>query len=227
MREYPNTRHPEFAQQRYVGKTKDALTIKNDSMADVAFYEFLLNVHKNLYAVMKGGSGIYVFHADTEGVNFRKALIDAGLKLAQCCVWVKQTMVMGRQDYHWQHEPILYGWKPTDSHRWYSDRKQTTVWKFDRPMRSTDHPTMKPVALIEYPLTNSSRQGDVVLDLFGGGGSTLIACEKTARRARLMEVDPVYCDVIIQRWQNFTAKTAMLDGQPFDEVGRGREVQAA
>lgn len=144
----------------YEGKTKDALTIKNDSMTNNDFYKFLYDVYVALFAVTKDGAGIYVFHADSEGMNFRKAMLDAGWKLAQCCIWVKQTLVMGRQDYHWQHEPVLYGWKPTGSHRWYSDRKQTTLWKFDRPSRNDVHPTMKPVDLIMYPIQNSS----------GGGG---------------------------------------------------------
>ena len=182
----------------YEGKTKDALRIQNDQMAAATFYSLLLEAHRNLASVTKEGAGIYVFHADTEGMNFRRALVDAGWKLAQCCVWVKQTLVMGRQDYHWQHEPILYGWKPGASHRWFTDRKQTTVWNFDRPTRSTEHPTMKPVDLISYPILNSSRNGDVVLDTFGGSGSTLIACAKHGRVARLLEIDPKYCDVIIR-----------------------------
>jgi DNA modification methylase len=200
----------------YTGKTKDALTIQNDSMSGESFYQFLLAVYTNLFAVAGDGAGIYVFHADSEGANFRQAMVDAGWKLAQCCVWVKQTMVMGRQDYHWQHEPVLYGWKPTAAHRWYTDRKQTTVWRFDRPSRSGEHPTMKPIDLVEYPLTNSSEAGNVVLDLFGGSGSTLIACEKTARRARLMELDPRYVDVIVKRWESFTGKKAVhADGSSF------------
>ena len=194
----------------YQGGTADKLTIQNDSMSGEAFYRFLFDAYTAMFSVAKDGAGLYVFHADSEGVNFRKAMTDAGFKLAQCCVWVKQSLVMGRQDYHWQHEPVLYGWKPTGPHRWYSDRKQTTVWNFDRPSRNDVHPTMKPVALIEYPITNSSRGGDVVLDLFGGGGSTLIACEKTGRHARLMELDPRYCDVIVRRWQDFTGGAALL-----------------
>lgn len=194
----------------YEGGTADKLTIQNDSMSGTEFYGFLLDAYTAMFSVAKDGAGLYVFHADSEGMNFRKAMIDAGFKLAQCCVWVKQSLVMGRQDYHWQHEPVLYGWKPTGAHRWYSDRKQTTVWNFDRPSRNDVHPTMKPVALIEYPITNSSRGGDVVLDLFGGSGSTLIACEKTGRHARLMELDPRYCDVIVKRWQDFTGQIARL-----------------
>lgn len=208
----------------YEGKTKDALKIQNDSMSNGEFYQFLYDVYAALFAVAKDGAGIYVFHADSEGMNFRKAMLDAGWKLAQCCVWVKQALVMGRQDYHWQHEPVLYGWKPTGSHRWFSDRKQTTVWNFDRPQRNDVHPTMKPVALIEYPLCNSSRGGDVVLDLFGGSGSTLIACEKHSRSARLMEIDQKYCDVIVRRWQEFTGQQATLsgDGRAFSLVEKER-----
>lgn len=194
----------------YEGKTKDALTIQNDSMTNNDFYKFLYDVYVALFAVTKDGAGIYVFHADSEGMNFRKAMLDAGWKLAQCCIWVKQTLVMGRQDYHWQHEPVLYGWKPTGSHRWFSDRKQTTLWKFDRPSRNDVHPTMKPIDLIMYPIKNSSGGGDIVLDLFGGSGSTLIACEKTGRVNRSMELDPKYCDVIVKRWEDFTGEKAQL-----------------
>jgi DNA modification methylase len=203
----------------YEGKTKDALTIQNDRLGDGAFFDFLLEVHTNLFSILKDGAGIYVFHADTEGLNFRRALVESGFKLAQCCIWVKQSMVMGRQDYHWQHEPVLYGWKPTASHHWYADRKQTTVWNFDRPMRNGEHPTMKPVALIEYPIRNSSRQGDIVVDLFGGSGSTLLACEKNARSCRTMEVDPKYCDVILRRWADFTGKDPVRqDGAEWSTV---------
>jgi DNA modification methylase len=208
----------------YVGKTKKALTIQNDTMGGDAFYHFLLDAYTNMFAVLHDGAAIYVFHADTEGVNFRKALVDAGFKLSQCCVWVKQTMVFGRQDYHWKHEPILYGWKPTAAHNWYTDRTQTTVWNFDRPMRSEEHPTMKPVALIEYPITNSSQTGEIVLDFFGGSGSTMIACEKHSRRARVMELDPKYVDVSVRRWQTFSGGTATLeaDGRTFDQVALER-----
>ncbi|WP_287496898.1 site-specific DNA-methyltransferase [Pandoraea sp. CB10b_02] len=208
----------------YEGGTAEKLTIQNDSMGDEAFYQFLLAAYGAMFAVAKDGAGLYVFHADSEGVNFRKAMTDAGFKLAQSCVWVKQSLVLGRQDYHWQHEPVLYGWKATGAHRWYSDRKQSTVWNFDRPARNDVHPTMKPLALIEYPLCNSSRGGDVVLDLFGGSGTTLIACEKHSRSARLMELDPKYCDVIIRRWQEFTGQHATLagDGRAFAQVEKER-----
>ena len=207
----------------YEGATKDKLKIQNDHMADGAFYQFLLKAYQNLAAVTKEGAGIYVFHADTEGVNFRRALVEAGWKLAQCCVWVKQTLVLGRQDYHWQHEPILYGWKPGAAHRWFTDRKQTTVWNFDKPARSKEHPTMKPVDLVSYPIVNSSRNGDVVLDTFGGSGSTLIACAKHGREARLIEIDPIYCDVILRRWQEWSGEKALNEeGRSFEEVSKDR-----
>ncbi len=208
----------------YEGRTAEKLTFQNDSMSAEDFYRFLLAAYGAMFAVAKDGAGLYVFHADTEGMNFRKAMAEAGFKVAQCCVWVKQTFVMGRQDYHWQHEPVLYGWKATGAHRWYADRKQSTVWQFDRPQRNDVHPTMKPVELIEYPLCNSSRAGDIVLDLFGGSGSTLIACEKRGRAARLMELDPKYCDVIIRRWQEFTGQQAMLakDGRTFSLIKKER-----
>jgi DNA modification methylase len=207
----------------YEGATKAKLKIKGDNMADAAFFTFLLAAYQNLASVTKEGAGIYVFHADTEGMNFRRALVEGGWMLAQCCVWVKQTLVMGRQDYHWQHEPILYGWKPGASHRWFTDRKQTTVWNFDRPTRSTDHPTMKPVDLISYPILNSSRNEDVVLDTFGGAGSTLIACAKHGRVARLLEIDPLYCDVIIRRWQEWSGEKALNEeNRSFEEVSLDR-----
>ena len=184
----------------YEGKTKDALTIQNDRMSNDNFYEFLYDFYRNAYEHMNDGAGLYVFHADSEGMNFRKAMVDSGFKLAQCCIWVKNCMVMGRQDYHWQHEPCLYGWKPTGPHRWFTDRKQTTTWFFDRPTKNLEHPTMKPIDLIKYPIENSSQKGDVVLDLFGGSGSTLIACEETNRVNYSMELDEKYVDVIVRRY---------------------------
>jgi DNA modification methylase len=207
----------------YQGKTKDALTIQNDQMSDVSFHQFLLKAHTNLCTVSKDGAGIYVFHADTEGLNFRRSLVESGFKLAQCCVWVKQSLVMGRQDYHWQHEPVLYGWKPTGAHRWYSDRTQSTVWNFDRPSRSVEHPCMKPVALIEYAMRNSSRAGDIVVDVFAGAGSAVVACEKNGRYARLLELDPRYVDVICRRWMAFSGKQAIhaSDGRTFHTPNAG------
>lgn len=192
----------------YEGKTEDALKIQNDKMTDGDFRQFLQEVFANYFVISKPGSAIYICHADSNGLTFRSALIDAGWLLKQCLIWVKQHFVMGRQDYHWQHEPILYGWSSGGSHRWFGDRKQSTVWQFERPMKSTDHPTMKPVELIQHALSNSSEKGDLVVDLFGGSGSTLIACEKTGRRCNTMELDPKYCEVIIQRWETYAGKRA-------------------
>lgn len=184
----------------YEGKTADALTIQNDSMGDAEFYKFLLGVHTNLAQVTKPGGAIYVCHADSEGLNFRKALIDAGFLLKQCLIWVKQTMVMGRQDYQWQHEPILYGWRDGGSHFFIDDRTQTTIWNIDRPQRNAEHPTMKPIALCARAIRNSSMRGQIVLDVFGGSGSTLMAAEETDRSCYMMELDPRYVDVIRKRY---------------------------
>ncbi|WP_207654970.1 DNA modification methylase [Haloimpatiens massiliensis] len=186
----------------YTGKTKDALKIENDKMDNDSFYDFLFDAFTRLYEVAEDGAGVYIFHADSEGLNFRKAMIESGFKLAQCCIWAKQTMVMGRQDYHWQHEPVLYGWKPTGSHYWNTDRKQTTIWHFDRPFRNEYHPTMKPVDLICYPIKNSSKLGDLVLDTFGGSGSTLMACIETDRICYTMELEEKYADVVVNRYIN-------------------------
>lgn len=204
----------------YVGKTKDALKIQNDSMDDESFRQFLMDAFVAADAVMKSGAVFYIWHADSEGYNFRGAAKDAGWVVRQCLIWKKQTLVMGRQDYHWKHEPCLYGWKDGAGHLWATDRKQTTILEFDRPSRSTLHPTMKPVDLIEYQVLNNTKGQDVVLDLFGGGGSTLIACEKTGRHARLVELDPKYVDVIVRRWQEFTGKQARhaATGATFTEI---------
>jgi len=187
----------------YKGKTKDALTIENDDMGDGDFYQFLLDYYTNCFAFMRPGAPIYVFHADSEGANFRTALKDAGLKLSQCLVWIKQQFVMGRQDFHWQHEPILYGWKEGAAHTWCSDRKQTTVLQFDRPSRNAEHPTMKPLDILEYLVECSSEPGAVVFDGFGGSGSVLVTCEKMGRQARLVELDPRYVDVHVRRYAQF------------------------
>ncbi len=176
--------------------------IMNDNMTDDAFYRFLLDAFKNMAQNSKEGAPIYVCHADSEGLNFRTAFKKAGWDLKQCIIWVKQRFVMGRQDYHWQHEPILYGWKPGAAHKFYGGRNQSTVWQIDRPMASREHPTMKPVSLCAKAIENSSKAGDIVLDLFGGSGSTLIACEQLNRTCYMMEIDPVYCDVIVQRYIN-------------------------
>ncbi|MBQ4615579.1 MAG: DNA modification methylase [Mailhella sp.] len=194
----------------YEGKTKDALTIENDAMDDGRFREFLVSACVVANEVMKPGATFYIWHADSEGYNFRGACRDAGWLVRQCLVWVKQHFVMGRQDYQWKHEPCLYGWKGGASHTWHSDRSQTTVLEFDRPARNPDHPTMKPVELFEYLIQNSTKHGDVVLDSFGGSGTTVIACERTGRRARVMELDPRYAAVIVRRWEQFTGREAVL-----------------
>ena len=207
----------------YEGKTKEALTIKNDSMEDEQFRQFLRDSYVAADSVMKSGAVFYIWHADSEGYNFRGAAKDADWQVRQCLIWKKQTMVIGRQDYHWQHEPCLYGWKSGAGHLWASDRKQTTILNFDRPSRSESHPTMKPVNLFEYCLLNNTKGGDIILDSFGGSGTTMIAAEKNGRFARLMELDPKYCDVIVKRWQDFTGKQATLEssGQTFNEVANG------
>ena len=195
----------------YVGKTAEALKIKNDNMSDNQFYEFLKKVFENMYSVTKEGASIYVFHADTEGLNFRKAFKDSGYKLAECLIWKKDCFVMGRQDYQWQHEPILYGWKEGVAHYFVNDRTQSTILEFDRPKQSTLHPTMKPIDLIAKLIKNSSKENDIILDLFGGSGSTIIASEQLNRNCYTMELDPKYCDVIVKRWEKLTNKKATLD----------------
>ena len=194
----------------YEGKTKDALTIQNDSMSNDGFRQFLRDAYVTADTVMKAGAVFYIWHADSEGYNFRGAAHDAGWKVRQCLIWKKSTMVMGRQDYHWKHEPCLYGWKEGAGHLWATDRKQTTILEFDKPNRNKEHPTMKPVALFEYQMLNNTKGGDIILDSFGGSGTTLLAAEKNGRIAYLMELDPKYCDVIVKRWEEFTGKTAKL-----------------
>lgn len=194
----------------YEGKTKDKLTIQNDSLDDANFREFLKDAFFAADSVMKPGAVFYIWHADSEGYNFRGACRDVEWKVRQCLIWNKNAQVMGRQDYHWKHEPCLYGWKEGASHLWASDRKQTTVLDFNRPNRNGEHPTMKPVALFDYQIKNNTKGSDIVLDSFGGSGTTLIACEQNKRIARIMELDPHYCDVIIQRWENLTGQKAVL-----------------
>ena len=194
----------------YEGGTKDKLKIQNDKMQDGKFLQFLTEAFAQMYEHSKKGAAIYVFHADSEGYNFRSAFKQAGYSLRQCLVWVKNSLVLGRQDYQWQHEPILYGWKDGASHAWYGDRKQTTLIRFDKPQRNADHPTMKPIGLCGYLISNSSKEGDIVLDSFGGSGGTLMACEQTGRICYTSELDPKYCDVIIKRWEEFTGKKAEL-----------------
>ena len=195
----------------YEGKTKDALKIKNDSMADDQFRQFLRDSYTAADSVMKPGAVSYIWHSDSEGYNFRGAAHDSGWKVRQCLIWKKSTIVMGRQDYHWKHEPCLYGWKEGAGHLWAADRKQTTILEFDKPSRNGEHPTMKPVALFEYQMLNNTKGGDIVLDSFGGSGTTLIAAEKNGRIAYLMELDPKYCDVIVKRWEEFTGQKARLE----------------
>lgn len=181
----------------------------NDNMSDSDFRQFLRDVYSAADVVMRPGAAFYIWHADSEGYNFRGAAFDVGWKVRQCLIWNKNAMVLGRQDYQWKHEPCLYGWKNGASHYWGSDRKQTTVLDFNKPLRNGEHPTMKPVELFEYQIKNSSKRGENVLDLFGGSGTTIIACENHGRQAFLMELDPRYCDVIIQRWQEHTGKVAI------------------
>lgn len=186
----------------YQGDTEEQLTIENDSMANDDFLLFLRQVFSSMYRVTKEGSGIYVFHADSEGASFRIAFKQAGFKFAQCCIWRKNSLCLGRQDYQWQHEPVLYGWKPGAPHNWYSDRKQTTVWDFDKPARNAIHPTMKPVALMAYPIQNSCREGGIVIDFFSGSGSTIMACQQIDRICYAMEIDPRYADASVYRFKS-------------------------
>jgi site-specific DNA-methyltransferase (adenine-specific) len=183
----------------YTGKTKDALTIQNDSMSDESFYQFLYDFYTALGSYTKAGGAWYVWHADSEGANFRLAMKNSGIMVKQCLIWVKNSMVMGRQDYQWKHEPCLYGWKEGAAHGWYSDRKQTTILEFNRPSRNAEHPTMKPVELISYQIGNSSKQGDIVADGFGGSGTTMVAAHQLNRKGYLVEYDPKYCQVIVDR----------------------------
>lgn len=186
--------------------------IENDKMGDHEFREFLRKAFANAYEVMKSGAAFYIWHAESEGYNFRGACRDSGLDVKQCIIWKKQHITLGRQDYQWIHEPCLYGWKNGASHSWYSDRKQTTVLEFDKPNRSELHPTMKPVALFDYLIKNSTKEGDIVLDLFGGSGTTIMACEQNGRAGYVMEYDPKYVDVIIKRWEDFTGEKVELIG---------------
>ena len=194
----------------YEGKTKDKLKIKNDKMDNDNFRQFLTDAFSNADMVMKPGAVFYIWHADSEGYNFRGACFDAGWTVRQCLIWNKNSMVMGRQDYQWKHEPCLYGWKEGAGHLWASDRKQTTVINFDKPTRNDMHQTMKPIPLFDYQIKNNTKGGDVVLDLFGGSGTTIMACEQNGRRGYSMEYDPRYVDVIVDRWEKFTGAKAVL-----------------
>ena len=181
-------------------KSSSGLTIQNDSMKNEELYTFLLSSFQRMAEHLEKGGSAYVFHADTEGLNFRKAFIDAGFHLAGCCIWVKDSLVLGRSDYQWQHEPVLYGFMQNGKHHWYSDRKQTTIWHFDKPKRNANHPTSKPLDLLGYPIGNSTQENGVVMDTFGGSGSTLMACEQMNRICCMMELDEKYASVILRRY---------------------------
>lgn len=185
--------------------SSSGLKIKNDSLKNEEFYEFLLKAFKNMVVHCEPGASAYCFHADTEGLNFRTAFHDAGLHLAGCCIWVKDSLVLGRSDYQWQHEPVLYGFLKNGKHNWYSDRKQTTIWNFKKPKRNENHPTSKPLDLLSYPLRNSSQENAIVVDTFGGSGSTLMACELTNRICYTMEIDEKYASVILRRYVENTS----------------------
>lgn len=193
----------------YEGGTEDKMKIENDSMENDLFAQFLKSVFENMYAILKPGGSFYVFHADSEGENFRRAIREANFKIAQCCIWVKDTLVMGRQDYQWQHEPCLYGWKLGAAHYWNSNRKQTTVWRFDKPRANRIHPTMKPVALMAYPICNSTRHGEVVVDFFSGSGSTIMACQQTDRIGYAIEIDPKYVAASVLRFKSMFPQTTI------------------
>ncbi len=205
-------------------KSASGLTIKNGTMKNDEFYNFLLSAFKCMVEHLEKGGAAYVFHADTEGLNFRKAFIDAGFHLAGCCIWVKDSLVLGRSDYQWQHEPVLYGFLPNGKHPWYSDRKQTTIWNFAKPKRNANHPTSKPLDLLGYPIGNSTQENAIVLDTFGGSGSTLMACEQMNRVCCTMELDEKYASVILRRYVEDTGDAenvyVMRDGEkiPYSEL---------
>lgn len=208
-----------------VNVSETAGQIMNDNMEDGEFYKFLFAAYSNMHEHLAKDGSIYVFHADTEGLNFRKAFREAGFKLSGCCIWKKNSLVLGRSPYQWQHEPCLYGWRSDGTHQWYSDRKQTTIWEYDRPKASKDHPTMKPIGLMAYPIKNSTMTNGIVLDPFLGSGSTLIACEETDRTCMGIELDVKFVDVICKRYIEHSGGKyddvyVMRDGQKltFDEA---------
>lgn len=199
---------PEEAARR--NRRTDGKILVNDSMSDEQFLQFLCDAFSTAVIELKPGGTFYVWHSDSAGYWFRAAMDSVGLKVRQCLIWEKNSLIMGRQDYQWQHEPCLYGWKDGAAHAWYSDRKQSTILRFDKPTRSKEHPTMKPVALIAYQISNSTKPGNSVLDPFGGSGTTLIACEQLGRTCYMMEIDPKYVQVIINRWEAMTGEKAVL-----------------
>lgn len=188
-------------------KSSSGLTIQNDSIKDEDFYSFLKSAFSAAVDCLEKGAAAYIFHADTEGLNFRRAFVDAGFHLAGCCIWVKDSLVLGRSDYQWQHEPVLYGFLQNGKHSWYSDRKQTTIWNFAKPKKNANHPTSKPLDLLSYPIQNSSQENAIVLDTFGGSGSTLMACELTNRICYTMELDEKYASVILRRYVDDTGRS--------------------
>ena len=181
-------------------ESANGLKIKNDKQDSEKFYNFLLSSFKNMASSLADGGSAHIFHADTEGLNFRKAFIDAGFHLSGVCIWEKNSFVMGRSPYQWGHEPILYGWLKTGKHKWYAGRAESTIWRYDKPKKNADHPTMKPIPLLFYPIKNSSAVNSIVLDTFGGSGSTLIACQQMDRICFALELDPKYASVIIRRY---------------------------
>ena len=212
-------------------KSSSGLTIQNDSMKDEEFYHFLLASFKNMADHLEKGGAAYVFHADTEGLNFRRAFIDAGFHLAGCCIWVKDSLVLGRSDYQWQHEPVLYGFMQNGKHPWYSDRKQTTIWNFAKPKRNANHPTSKPLDLLGYPIGNSTQENAIVIDTFGGSGSTLMACEQMNRTCCTMELDEKYASVILRRYVDDTGNTdgvyVIRDGEKLPYTALVKEIEPA
>ena len=192
-------------------KGGNGLTIQNDNMGDETFRKFLRDAFESADGAMRPGAVFYIWHADSEGYNFRGACHDIGWQVRQCLIWNKSSLVLGRQDYQWKHEPCLYGWKEGAGHLWKSDRKQTTVLEFEKPAKNAEHPTMKPVTLMAYLISNSTNESDLVLDPFGGSGSTMIACEQLNRKCYMVELDPRYCDVIIDRWEKYTGERAVLE----------------
>lgn len=210
-------------------KSSSGLTIQNDSMKDEEFYHFLLDSFKNMADHLEKGGAAYVFHADTEGLNFRRAFIDAGFHLAGCCIWVKDSLVLGRSDYQWQHEPVLYGFMQNGKHPWYSDRKQTTIWNFAKPKRNANHPTSKPLDLLGYPIGNSTQENAIVIDTFGGSGSTLMACEQMNRTCCTMELDEKYASVILRRYVDDTGNAdgvyVIRDGEKLPYTALVKEIE--
>ena len=211
-------------------KSSSGLTIQNDSMKNEEFYTFLLSAFMCMADHLEKGGAAYVFHADTEGLNFRRAFIDAGFHLAGCCIWVKDSLVLGRSDYQWQHEPVLYGFMQNGKHKWYSDRKQTTIWHFDKPKRNANHPTSKPLDLLGYPIGNSTQENAVVIDTFGGSGSTLMACEQMNRICYMMELDEKYASVILRRYVEDTGDAegvyVIRNGQQIPYADLVKEVES-